>query len=110
MNVVRDKSISLVKHHGNRKANDQSLAACSTRHVLKSGSSNFPGNPDVFTREKSLFNSLLDIYSVCPTIANCLQRKQKRVLVHTQFSPKPAIRSFEQDICVACAHRAARIV
>ena len=52
-----------------------------------------------------------DIYSFCPAIANCQQRKQRRVLVHTQFfSPRPAIRSLEQDICVVCAHQAARIV
>src|SRR5688572_3331650 len=47
-----------------------------------------------------------DIYSLCPTIANCLQKKQKRVLAHTQFSPKPAIRSFEQDILGARIQRA----
>ena len=60
--VVPDKSIAMVKHHGNRQANHQSR----------------------------------DIYSFCPAIANCVQRKQKRVLVHTQFFTKtrhPLIRA-----------------
>jgi hypothetical protein len=45
--------------------------------------------------------------------ANCLQKERRRVLVLTQFCPKPAIRSFRaghfQD-CEARAHQAVRIV
>jgi hypothetical protein len=54
------------------------------------------GWPSRIKWSNSRIRQSADIYSFCPVIANCLQRKQKRVLVHTQFFTKtryPLIRA-----------------